>query len=401
MTVLRGNVSYTEGEIQYTWCASNNACEICKNLNGKTFDEISQIPNKPHPNCRCWIEDKNKSSKDDRKKLKDIMQNIHSDANSLKDEIFAINNNVSSSNFAPSQKKDYTQDLSDIENFCNDIINSTNINYDYTPNKELANTLMNLTQKLNYAESQVQIINDSFQKEQSNYEKNNKIDDKFANDFQKHNDLRQILQHFHDSSTPLPEGYKLEENYHNPKTQLDMQIYEHGNELILSFPGSHIPRDLPTDMQIIQNKQNPQLENAQEKLNDIRQNPKYENHKIITTGYSLGGNIAGGLSLMNNIEGVTFNPFGKLDDIIQQKANDTGKIIEIYPNKLINYRHENDKLSSKTQNNNPGQQYNLPKINKVNDPFNHDIKNISNSINRSQNNGKSSKTIYYPKLKRN
>ena len=75
------------------------------NLNGKTFDEISQIPNKPHPNCRCWIEDKNKSSKDDRKKLKDIMQNIRLDVNSLKDEIFAINNNISSSNFAPSQKK--------------------------------------------------------------------------------------------------------------------------------------------------------------------------------------------------------------------------------------------------------------------------------------------------------
>ena len=49
---------------------------------------------------------------------------------------------------------------------------------------------------------------------------------------------------------------------------------------------------------------------------------------------------------MNNVEGVTFNPFGKLDDIIQQKANDTGKIIEIYLNKLINYRHENDVISN-------------------------------------------------------
>ena len=55
-TVLKGGISYTEGEIEYIWHTEDGACEKCQALNGLTFKNTDEIPNKPHPNCRCWVE---------------------------------------------------------------------------------------------------------------------------------------------------------------------------------------------------------------------------------------------------------------------------------------------------------------------------------------------------------
>ena len=54
--VLKGRISYTEGEIEYIWHTENGACENCQALNGLTFKNTDEIPDKPHPNCRCWVE---------------------------------------------------------------------------------------------------------------------------------------------------------------------------------------------------------------------------------------------------------------------------------------------------------------------------------------------------------
>ena len=55
-TVLKGGISYTEGEIEYIWHTEDGACEKCQELNGLTFKNTDEIPDKPHPNCRCWVE---------------------------------------------------------------------------------------------------------------------------------------------------------------------------------------------------------------------------------------------------------------------------------------------------------------------------------------------------------
>ena len=55
-TVLKGGISYTEGEIEYIWHTEEGACEKCQALNGLKFKNTDEIPDKPHPNCRCWIE---------------------------------------------------------------------------------------------------------------------------------------------------------------------------------------------------------------------------------------------------------------------------------------------------------------------------------------------------------
>ena len=51
-TVLKGGISYND----FVWRAESGACEKCQALNGLTFKKTDEIPNKPHPNCRCWVE---------------------------------------------------------------------------------------------------------------------------------------------------------------------------------------------------------------------------------------------------------------------------------------------------------------------------------------------------------
>ena len=55
-TVLKGGITYTEGDFEYIWHTEDGACEKCQALNGLTFKNTDEIPNKPHPNCRCWVE---------------------------------------------------------------------------------------------------------------------------------------------------------------------------------------------------------------------------------------------------------------------------------------------------------------------------------------------------------
>lgn len=239
---------------------------------------------------------------------------------------------------------------------------------------------------------------------------NNTIENDFKYNFKKHDELKQLLQSHHDTKNKmsLPENYELLEKYHSDKTGLDVEIYEHENELILSFPGSEQIKDyFQTDIKDIKIKnKNSQLDEAQDIFKKIKSNPQFENKKIIVTGYSLGGNIAAGLSVLNDVEGVTFNSYGDLDKILQQKANDLGQEIKINPEKLINYRHEKDWISNRD---NIGSNQDLNEKNITQSPLRnirdnkilpHLVPNIPDI--KEDNFGryeiKNEKIIYYPKL---
>ena len=51
-TVLKGGISYND----FVWRTKDGACEKCQALNGLTFKNIDEILDKPHSNCRCWVE---------------------------------------------------------------------------------------------------------------------------------------------------------------------------------------------------------------------------------------------------------------------------------------------------------------------------------------------------------
>lgn len=48
----------SQGKI-YIWCTSgdDNVCEECQELEGTEYDSMADVPDDPHPNCRCYIDD--------------------------------------------------------------------------------------------------------------------------------------------------------------------------------------------------------------------------------------------------------------------------------------------------------------------------------------------------------
>ena len=52
--VLKGGISYNK----YVWHSENSedTCDICKSLDGQEFDFYDEVPQRPHPNCKCTVE---------------------------------------------------------------------------------------------------------------------------------------------------------------------------------------------------------------------------------------------------------------------------------------------------------------------------------------------------------
>ena len=51
--VLNGGVN----NVKYIWhVESDKACEACQSLDGTEYNYEDDIPDRPHPNCRCYIE---------------------------------------------------------------------------------------------------------------------------------------------------------------------------------------------------------------------------------------------------------------------------------------------------------------------------------------------------------
>lgn len=53
-TVLKGGIVY----YHYIWHSENgeNTCKECKALDGQMFNYYDEVPERPHPNCRCTVE---------------------------------------------------------------------------------------------------------------------------------------------------------------------------------------------------------------------------------------------------------------------------------------------------------------------------------------------------------
>lgn len=52
-TVFQGEIS----NVKYVWRSSPDSCDECQALDGTEYDFVEDIPDKPHPNCNCIIEE--------------------------------------------------------------------------------------------------------------------------------------------------------------------------------------------------------------------------------------------------------------------------------------------------------------------------------------------------------
>ena len=116
--VLKGGVRYNE---KCRWNAEDDACDECKELDGKVFESAEEIPQKPHPNCKCHIEVIENQTNDqigryraeifEKQKAEQEIKKITGDINSIKEEIDAA---ISSANEQNSEIDEFIQTQNDI-----------------------------------------------------------------------------------------------------------------------------------------------------------------------------------------------------------------------------------------------------------------------------------------------
>lgn len=140
--ILKGGISF----IEYIWHTEAGACEKCQELDGQTFTNPNEIPDKIHPNCKCWVEviehengneSTNKGQDDEPCDCYDKMQQILDEADEMEgnilsglDEIKNANEDIKTSIQEFKKYIDYYKQLSDEKiNFSNyDFV----FNYGYT-----------------------------------------------------------------------------------------------------------------------------------------------------------------------------------------------------------------------------------------------------------------------------
>lgn len=85
--VLKGGISNT----RYIWAASEGSCAACQALDGTEYDFIEDIPEPPHPNCKCRVVAVDSSKKNNEPcdcwEFFDAIEEVIGDASSLNDEI--------------------------------------------------------------------------------------------------------------------------------------------------------------------------------------------------------------------------------------------------------------------------------------------------------------------------
>lgn len=89
----------TKENVEYEWKAEPGACEVCRAMDGTIYESANDIPDRPHPNCKCWIDvlEKDKDTTDpiefykekrkDRKRNELELAKLLGDAKSLEEEI--------------------------------------------------------------------------------------------------------------------------------------------------------------------------------------------------------------------------------------------------------------------------------------------------------------------------
>lgn len=84
--VLKGGISNTK----YIWKTEPNACEKCRELDGKEFDTKDEIPDKPHPNCKCQVTQVNSDEPCDCSEFFDELDNISENIDAARQDVDGV-----------------------------------------------------------------------------------------------------------------------------------------------------------------------------------------------------------------------------------------------------------------------------------------------------------------------
>lgn len=74
---LYGHVS--KDNLQYEWKSEPGACKVCQVMDGTIYESANDIPDRPHPNCKCWIDVQEKDNDENLTDPFEIRKEIYKD----------------------------------------------------------------------------------------------------------------------------------------------------------------------------------------------------------------------------------------------------------------------------------------------------------------------------------
>ncbi len=181
----------------------------------------------------------------------------------------------------------------------------------------------------------------------------------FQKDIAKHETLRQLSVYCYDNGhQKLPKDFKRVGYFNDKSNGLDAVVVENekAKEVVIAYRGMKATskEDIKAVAQTIATKYNKQQKSAQTVYEKIKNNPKYKNYEIYTTGTSLGGHLAQYVAGKNNLKSATFNTFHGTKDVFLKEMERKQQSFKIYPDNIVNYRNEEDKLSRRSTKDNIG-----------------------------------------------
>ncbi len=390
-----------EANAYFVWRALSGACDVCKILDGMKFFDVSEIPDRPHPNCLCWIEyvgGEGNSFPVGSKQIKiEEKEKLQGDSSSLEEEVVVKQNEIENNaeNVEPLRGRVVVEEYVDsLKNLQLQILDARKI---LEARPEFSkNELQTLQQVLNEQQQYYKQLEQAYNKELHNLE--NPKDNPFIDDIEKHKIMFDLIKHSHNKGgEELLHGYEEVAKLHHEKTSMDVAVYKNDKEVVILFPGSAGGKDfLVTDTKLPAIKENNQYDSAKEVYDAVKNDSRFENHKIIITGYSLGGNTATMIGAEGNHDTVVFAPYGSEKDVIQKRVNKTRKPIQIHPEKVVVYQQEKDKLSAVGDEGHIGVFYKLPYEGNGTLGQSHNLDNFVDLSTRTEPEFRNPKTIYTP-----
>jgi len=203
----------------------------------------------------------------------------------------------------------------------------------------------------------------------------------FAKDTDKHEILRQLAIYCYDNGhQKIPEGYERLGHFYGKNNGFDAVVVKNDKkkEVVIAFRGMEQPKDAFTVGRILAKHYSSQQKDAQKTYNRIKQDPKFKDYEIYTTGTSLGGYLAQYVAAKNNLKSATFNAHQGTNITIQKEANKNKDNMRVYADNIVNYRNEKDWLSVLSTENNLG--YSLETKAIIRNPNKHPVNHMAENM---------------------
>ncbi len=176
----------------------------------------------------------------------------------------------------------------------------------------------------------------------------------FSKDKDKHETLRQLSVYCYDNGRQeLPKGYRRLEHLSGKNNGFDAVTVANDDkkEAVIAYRGMEPLAEVPSALRAGAANYTSQQKDAQAAYDKIKQDPKYKDYDIYTTGQSLGGYLAQYVAGKNDLKSATFNTHKGTKNALDKEANKNFQNFEIYPENIVNYRNKEDRLTKKSHNN--------------------------------------------------